>query len=198
MSDFFPRDSTIIFLESAVGSTSRRNDDGTAARIAVLGRIDDTRRAGARQLLWRVSLYIYVCVCMCVYVCVCVCVWKCVCVLLRVPASASSQPTNDRPTHSLSSKLPAEIKSSFETPVLLSALGGLVSYLRSLLLDRDLLPGGTYTRYCPLREGDSLLLDGQVRKCISFDTRTHTQTHTYTAHACVSSRTRVRSRCRRC
>ena len=43
-----------------------------------------------------------------------------------------------------------------------SALGGLVSYLRTLLLDRDLLPAGTFARYCPLREGDSLLLDGQV------------------------------------
>lgn len=42
-----------------------------------------------------------------------------------------------------------------------SALGGLVSHLRALLLDARLLPSTRWTSYSPMR-GNSLLLDGQV------------------------------------
>ncbi|BFZ53066.1 DNA mismatch repair protein msh6 [Savitreella phatthalungensis] len=43
----------------------------------------------------------------------------------------------------------------------LSALGGLISYLRSLKLDRDLCSIRNFTEYDPLRRSTSLVLDGQ-------------------------------------
>lgn len=46
-------------------------------------------------------------------------------------------------------------------PLVASALGGLVSHLRALLLDTRLLPSTRWTSYSPMR-GNSLLLDGQV------------------------------------
>eukprot|EP00053_Salpingoeca_punica_P015373 m.141445 g.141445 ORF g.141445 m.141445 type:complete len:1202 (+) comp16694_c0_seq1:90-3695(+) len=50
----------------------------------------------------------------------------------------------------------------FTQPLTLSALGGLTFYLRSLLIDRNLLSQGNFRMYDPLRQGGSLLLDGQT------------------------------------
>ncbi|KAJ1656673.1 DNA mismatch repair protein msh6 [Dispira simplex] len=47
-------------------------------------------------------------------------------------------------------------------PLALSAVGGLVSYLRSLKLDHDLVSLGNFSQYQPMCHATSLLMDGQT------------------------------------
>jgi DNA mismatch repair protein MSH6 len=44
----------------------------------------------------------------------------------------------------------------------LSALGAMITYLRQLNLDKDILTCGNYNVYDPLRQGQALVLDGQT------------------------------------
>ncbi len=54
------------------------------------------------------------------------------------------------------------MQSALQAPLALSALGGLVSYLKSLLIDRTLMSQGRFLHYNPIEQGGSLMLDGQV------------------------------------
>ncbi|KNC73526.1 hypothetical protein SARC_13915, partial [Sphaeroforma arctica JP610] len=48
--------------------------------------------------------------------------------------------------------------------LVMSALGGLTFYLGTLKLDMELLSHGHFTAYDPMRQGKSLLMDGQTLK----------------------------------
>jgi hypothetical protein len=67
-----------------------------------------------------------------------------------------------------------------QSPLLLSSFGGLLSYFTTLMIDEQLLPQGTkngwqsesvlltlpvatFLNYDPMRQGSTLVLDGQVR-----------------------------------
>ncbi|KAJ1676782.1 DNA mismatch repair protein msh6, partial [Spiromyces aspiralis] len=51
-------------------------------------------------------------------------------------------------------------KARESSPLELSAVGGLVSYLRSLKLDKELVSLGNFNHYLPVRQATSLVLDG--------------------------------------
>jgi DNA mismatch repair protein MSH6 len=60
------------------------------------------------------------------------------------------------------SSLTAAIKEANQDPLLMSAFGGLIWYLRSLKLDRELLSTKNIMMYDPIRNATSLVLDGQT------------------------------------
>lgn len=49
-----------------------------------------------------------------------------------------------------------------DKPLALEALGGLMTYLKSLNLDKDLITQKNFNVYDPIRQGQSLVLDGQT------------------------------------
>ncbi|KAJ3272065.1 DNA mismatch repair protein msh6 [Terramyces sp. JEL0728] len=57
---------------------------------------------------------------------------------------------------------PEAIQKISKEPVALSAFGGLLSYLRTLKLDRSLLSASNIHSYDPVRSSNSLILDGQT------------------------------------
>jgi DNA mismatch repair protein MSH6 len=57
---------------------------------------------------------------------------------------------------------PNVLKESKEKELLMSALGALIQYLRTLKIERDLITIGNFTQYDPIRKASSLVLDGQT------------------------------------
>lgn len=57
-------------------------------------------------------------------------------------------------------RLPPAIGSMLDIPVAMEALGGMMYYLKSLNLDKDLMSQQNFNIYDPIREGKSLVLDG--------------------------------------
>ncbi|KAJ1965373.1 DNA mismatch repair protein msh6 [Dipsacomyces acuminosporus] len=63
--------------------------------------------------------------------------------------------------NSKASTWPAVLQSAAEKePLALTAIGGLLSYLRTLKLDKDLASLGNFTQYSPIQRKTSLVLDG--------------------------------------
>ena len=56
--------------------------------------------------------------------------------------------------------LPPAIESMLDSSIGMEALGGMLYYLKSLNLDRDLLTQKNFNVYDPIKEGKSLVLDG--------------------------------------
>ncbi|KAI9825878.1 MAG: DNA mismatch repair protein msh6 [Thelocarpon impressellum] len=57
---------------------------------------------------------------------------------------------------------PKSIQESRDKELLMSALGALVQYLRTLKIERELMTLGNFTWYDPIRKASSLVLDGQT------------------------------------
>lgn len=57
---------------------------------------------------------------------------------------------------------PEVLEQSKDMDLLMSALGALVQYLRTLKIERDLVTLGNFTWYDPIRKASSLVLDGQT------------------------------------
>ncbi|KAI8377990.1 muts domain V-domain-containing protein [Radiomyces spectabilis] len=57
---------------------------------------------------------------------------------------------------------PQAFKAALEKPILMSAVGGLLWYLRSLKLDKELVSARNIHAYDPIRNASSLVLDGQT------------------------------------
>ncbi|GAA5881916.1 hypothetical protein JCM16303_003463 [Sporobolomyces ruberrimus] len=60
------------------------------------------------------------------------------------------------------SLVPADIRKMYDKPVAMSALGGMVWYLRQLNLDSELVTANNFNIYDPLSRGKALVLDGQT------------------------------------
>jgi hypothetical protein len=58
--------------------------------------------------------------------------------------------------------LPAAIEKMLDNPLAMEALGGMMFYLKTLNLDKDLITQRNFNIYDPIREGKSLVLDGQT------------------------------------
>lgn len=58
--------------------------------------------------------------------------------------------------------LPEAISSMLDKPLAMEALGGMVFYLRSLNLDKDLISQKNFNVYDPIKQGKNLILDGQT------------------------------------
>ncbi|KAI9280014.1 muts domain V-domain-containing protein [Sporodiniella umbellata] len=67
------------------------------------------------------------------------------------------------------------IQTLHSDPILMSALGGMIWYLRSLKLDRDLLSAKHVSMYDPIRQGTSLVLDGQTLANLEIFQNSHDQ-----------------------
>ncbi|KLT40648.1 putative mismatch repair-related protein [Cutaneotrichosporon oleaginosum] len=59
-------------------------------------------------------------------------------------------------------ELPEAITAMMDQPLAMEALGGMIFYLRSLNLDKDLISQKNFNIYDPIRNGKSLVLDGQT------------------------------------
>ncbi|KAK5024112.1 DNA mismatch repair protein msh6 [Exophiala sideris] len=57
---------------------------------------------------------------------------------------------------------PEALEQSKDKDLLMSALGALIQYLRTLKIERDLVTLGNFTWYDPIRKSSSLVLDGQT------------------------------------
>ncbi|ORX63094.1 hypothetical protein DM01DRAFT_208046 [Hesseltinella vesiculosa] len=57
---------------------------------------------------------------------------------------------------------PSELKEMADKQVLMSAVGGLLWYLRSIKLDKDLFSAGNIRQYDPVQNATRLVLDGQT------------------------------------
>ncbi|KAK0113572.1 DNA mismatch repair protein msh6 [Cadophora gregata f. sp. sojae] len=57
---------------------------------------------------------------------------------------------------------PEKLEAARGSDVLMSAMGALVQYLRTLKLERSLLTQGNFTTYSPIQKGTTLVLDGQT------------------------------------
>ncbi|KIX00439.1 uncharacterized protein Z518_10578 [Rhinocladiella mackenziei CBS 650.93] len=57
---------------------------------------------------------------------------------------------------------PEVLQQAKEQDLLMSALGALIQYLRTLKIERDLVTMGNFTWYDPIRKATSLVLDGQT------------------------------------
>ncbi|GAA99438.1 uncharacterized protein L969DRAFT_93899 [Mixia osmundae IAM 14324] len=58
--------------------------------------------------------------------------------------------------------VPAPITQIYDNEQAMSALGGLIAYLRSLNLDKDLVTTGNFQLFDPVRSGERMVLDGQT------------------------------------
>lgn len=58
--------------------------------------------------------------------------------------------------------LPPAIEKMLDNPLAMEALGGMMFYLKTLNLDKDLITQRNFNIYDPIREGKSLVLDGQT------------------------------------
>jgi DNA mismatch repair protein MSH6 len=56
--------------------------------------------------------------------------------------------------------LPEAIESMLDTPIAVEALGGMLFYLTTLNLDKDLVSQKNFNIYDPIKEGKNLVLDG--------------------------------------
>ncbi|KAJ9605187.1 DNA mismatch repair protein msh6 [Cladophialophora chaetospira] len=61
-----------------------------------------------------------------------------------------------------STEWPKVLEEAKEKDLLMSALGALIQYLRTLKIERDLVTIGNFTWYDPIRKATSLVLDGQT------------------------------------
>lgn len=59
-------------------------------------------------------------------------------------------------------QLPDAINEMLGKPIAMEALGGMLFYLRSLNLDKDLMSQRNFNVYDPIKEGKCLVLDGQT------------------------------------
>lgn len=59
-------------------------------------------------------------------------------------------------------KVPAEVQGMYGNPEAMSAMGGVLFYLRSLNLDRDLFAVRNFNIFDPIRNGQALVVDGQT------------------------------------
>jgi DNA mismatch repair protein MSH6 len=59
-------------------------------------------------------------------------------------------------------KWPTVLEEAKEKELVMSALGALIQYLRTLKIERDLITIGNFTWYDPIRKATSLVLDGQT------------------------------------
>lgn len=59
-------------------------------------------------------------------------------------------------------ELPEAIAGMMDQPLAMEALGGMIFYLRSLNLDKDLISQKNFNIYDPIKNGKSLVLDGQT------------------------------------
>jgi DNA mismatch repair protein MSH6 len=59
-------------------------------------------------------------------------------------------------------ELPDAIAGMMDKPLAMEALGGMVFYLRSLNLDKDLISQKNFNIYDPIKQGMNLVLDGQT------------------------------------
>ncbi|GMK58904.1 hypothetical protein CspeluHIS016_0603460 [Cutaneotrichosporon spelunceum] len=59
-------------------------------------------------------------------------------------------------------ELPEAITTMMDQPLPMEALGGMIFYLRSLNLDKDLISQKNFNIYDPIKNGKSLVLDGQT------------------------------------
>ena len=66
----------------------------------------------------------------------------------------------DDPSTTGKALLPPAIESMLDTPLALEALGGMLFYLESLNLDKDLVSQKNFNIYDPIKEGKNLVLDG--------------------------------------
>ncbi|OWP05366.1 hypothetical protein B2J93_8108 [Marssonina coronariae] len=57
---------------------------------------------------------------------------------------------------------PETLEAVRDNDTLMSAIGALVQYLRTLKLERNLLTQGNFTAYSPIQKGTTLVLDGQT------------------------------------
>ena len=57
---------------------------------------------------------------------------------------------------------PQVLEEAKEKDLVMSALGALIQYLRTLKIERDLITIGNFTSYDPIRKASSLVLDGQT------------------------------------
>ncbi|KAK5952604.1 DNA mismatch repair protein msh6 [Knufia fluminis] len=57
---------------------------------------------------------------------------------------------------------PNVLEESKDSELLMSALGALIQYLRSLMIERNLVTMGKFEAYDPIRKASSLVLDGQT------------------------------------
>ncbi|KAK4055994.1 DNA mismatch repair protein msh6 [Microbotryomycetes sp. JL221] len=58
--------------------------------------------------------------------------------------------------------VPEQIREMYDEPVVMSALGGMIWYLRQLNLDQDLVTTKNFNIYDPISQGKALVLDGQT------------------------------------
>ncbi|GAA5834415.1 hypothetical protein JCM5353_008937 [Sporobolomyces roseus] len=58
--------------------------------------------------------------------------------------------------------VPEDIRKMYEKPLAMSALGGMIWYLRQLNLDSELVTANNFNIYDPLSKGKALVLDGQT------------------------------------
>ncbi|KAG1456250.1 hypothetical protein G6F56_006874 [Rhizopus delemar] len=63
----------------------------------------------------------------------------------------------------------------YADPLLMSAFGGMIWYLRSLKLEKDLLSAKHIVMYDPIRQGTSLVLDGQTLANLEIFQNSHDQ-----------------------
>ncbi|ORY31917.1 muts domain V-domain-containing protein [Naematelia encephala] len=70
--------------------------------------------------------------------------------------------TEDDGTDTEKPKIPDAIAAMVDKPIAMEALGGMLFYLKSLNLDKDLVSQKNFNIYDPIREGKSLVLDGQT------------------------------------
>lgn len=58
--------------------------------------------------------------------------------------------------------LPSAIEQMLDNPLAMEALGGMMFYLKTLNLDKDLITQRNFNVYDPMRAGKCLMLDGQT------------------------------------
>lgn len=68
---------------------------------------------------------------------------------------------------------PKVLEEAKEKDLLMSALGALIQYLRTLKIERDLITIGNFTLYDPIRKATSLVLDGQTLINLEIFTNTY-------------------------
>ena len=59
-------------------------------------------------------------------------------------------------------ELPEAIAAMLDKPLAMEALGGMLFYLKTLNLDKDLVSQKNFNIYDPIKEGRNLVLDGQT------------------------------------
>lgn len=68
------------------------------------------------------------------------------------------------------SKLPQAVADMLDKPLAMEALGGMVFYLKTLNLDKDLVSQKNFNIYDPIKAGRNLVLDGQTLRHLEVPT----------------------------